>query len=639
MFAVLAILLAQASPSKAPEVVANLQWAFGRPVVADWQPLLLDLQSASARDLDLDIVVREETSSTRVVRRESLPARGRRRVFLHLPTGRLPHLLPALRPELSVRDAGGRELATFALAAGRTGTPDAVLLGLLAPATAGDLGLGQGWMSSGASVELVRLAPESLPDRWTGLAPLRALLLHDAPLDALTPEQALALRDYVRQGGTLLVPPTAARGGLAHPVLAALAEIRMGAPVLREKAEALRPFGALPPSAPFRVHPLLNGRPLSGLEDAGVAVFDAGFGRVVALPYELHAAPFHGWTGLMNLLGHVVAAGPSGDAAWVQGDGLLGGLDGLERRAQLLGRMESLVNPFPSFLLLVALTGLYLALVGPLNYVVLRRLRMTLLLVVTVPALSVGFLVLTLGLGFLVKGRSTTVTSVTLLSTAEGLPCARETGVTTLFSPTTRAYAVVPPPGRAAIPFRRLYERARGAHDGAPLEVEVVGGEPRLRSAVVGQWESWAMETRAVADLGAGLRWRREGNLVRLENGTPLALERALLVGSGPEAAATPLGAVPPGGTAQAAVDPARWSPLEDLGFGATSLGGLVLEDALADLRGRSRYAAPSPAQVPRADEWLVAVVREAGPGAEVDARRSADSRSLTLLVARRTSP
>jgi hypothetical protein len=635
MLAALLVLLAQAASSKAPpELVVNLQWALGRPVPADWQPLQLDLQSAVARDLDLEIVVQDEVTSARLARRESLPARGRRRLFLYLPAGRHEHAAGVLHPQLSVREAGGRELATFSLAGGRAPSADDLLLGLLTSPAAGDLGLGQGWRTSAAAVELIRLTPELIPDRWTGLAPLRALLLHDAALDALGPEQARALRDYVRQGGTLLLPPTASRDGLSHPVLAALAEIRLGPVETRTGPPALaKRFGAPPSSAPFRVHPVLNGKPLPGLEDLGLASFPAGFGRVVVLPFEIHAAPFHGWNGTTSLLGQLAADAPRGNAAWTQGEGLPGNLGGPDGRTRLLGRMQSLVNPYPSFLLLAALTGLYLGLVGPLNYLALRRLRMTLLLVVTVPAISLGFLAVTLGVAYLVKGRSTTLTSVRMLATADGLPCAREFGVTALFSPSTRAYEVVPPPGRAPLPLLRSDPRQRGLPDAPPLEMEEVGGDSRVRSVTVGQWQSWALETRALVELGRGIRWRAREGALRVDNGSPLAIERALFVSQGDLVSATPVGAVESGGSAEVRLDPSRWSPLEDLGFGELSLGAKAVGDCFAELRTAGRYRSSQDALRPA--DLLLCVVREAGPGVEVDARRSGDSRSLTLLVVR----
>src|SRR5688572_32817836 len=112
----LAALALQAAAPGRPgqaEIVANLQWTLGRPVDAEWQPVDVDLQSAVAKDLDVQIVIDEEVSRTRVVRRETVPAGGRRRLCLHLPTGRLGSAAFSARAVMTVRGPGGRELATF----------------------------------------------------------------------------------------------------------------------------------------------------------------------------------------------------------------------------------------------------------------------------------------------------------------------------------------------------------------------------------------------------------------------------------------------------------------------------------------------------------------------------------------------
>ncbi len=631
--ALVALAFAQAKPKAPPEIVANLQWVLGRPADTEWQPLHLDLQSAATNDLDVEILVHDPASRSRLVRRELVPAGGRRKLFLHLPTGRMGYGTSSIRPELTVRTPEGRLLASFLLGSARAWSEEDTLVGLLTAAPSADA---QGWRAGGANVELLRLTPEFMPDRWTGLAPLRALILHDAPLDALGPEQARALRDYVRQGGVLILTPGAARTPWSHPAVAAIAEIRSGEPRTRDSFPALhRKYPAFLAGAPaFRFHPILEGKPLPDLEDLGIRRFDAGFGRVVALPFDLRQAPFDSWPGLPALLNDLMAPAPRADLAWAGGAGLPGELAGGGGRSFVLGRMLSLVNPYPSFLLLAGLTVFYLLLVGPLNYALLRRLRMTLLLVVTVPAVSIAFLSLTLGIAYLVKGSTTTVTSVRLLTAVESLPCAREIGVTAVFSPSTRDYVVTPPAEHAALPFDRTASPDRRPQPPAPIEAEEPSAGPRFRSVAIGQWQSWALETRAIVDLGTGIRWSSRGGLLRVENGSALDIQRAVFIRARHGGFASPVGAVAPGQAVESPLDESRWMPLDDLGFDASSLGQRVLAPPLAALR---RDGADDPRR--RQVEWLVCVIRDGRPGVEVDARRAGDSRSLTLLFVRGELP
>ena len=638
--ALLALLAAQAQPpAKKAEIVANLQWSLGRPVDAEWQPLDLELQSAVPKDLDVQIVVEEEVSRTRLVRRETVPGGGRRRLFLHLPTGRHGALALSMRPELKVRAADGRELAAFSLTAGgRAWSQDEILVGLVTSDTSPDSAFGLGWKAAGSNVEVARMPADRLPDRWIGLAPLRMVLIHDAPLDVLSPDQSAALRDYVRQGGTLILSPGAAKNPFGHPAIAAIAEIESDAPVTRTELPGLtRRYVPFQAKTPFRFTPPRNGAEIPGLEESGIVRFEAGFGQVVVLPFDLVKAPFDGWPGTIRLMTDLILGARRADLAWASGSGLPPELGQGVRRGNVLSRMLSLINPYPSWPLLAGLSLLYLLLVGPLNYLLLRRLRMTLLLVATVPAISVLFLVLTFGLAYLIKGGTTTVTSLRVLATQPGFPCARETRLTAVFSPSTRAYDVVPPPGRAALPIDRALLNPEERQDRpAALDVED-GSAPSFKGVSIGQWQSWAFETRAMADLGKGIRWESGADRLKVINGSGLAIERAILVRAGRGGWASPLGAVAPGATAEAPLDTGRWSPLEDLGFDERSLGARVLGGPLGGLR--LLYQRDDGQALTRQEEFLVCVLREEGPGPEINARLSGDSRSVSVLFVRKDRP
>src|SRR5204862_2278455 len=85
---------------------------------------------------------------------------------------------------------------------------------------------------------------------------------------------------------------------------------------------------------------------------------------------------------------------------------------------------------------------------------VLCQLRPPLLLAVTGPCISLGFLAIIVLLGYLLKGTSTVAHSARLLSPRSGLEVARESHLYTLFSPATRTYDVSFEPGTYG-PFDR----------------------------------------------------------------------------------------------------------------------------------------------------------------------------------------
>src|SRR5262249_51212688 len=137
---------------------------------------------------------------------------------------------------------------------------------------------------NGLEVRVARIAADTLPDRWAGLAALDLLVIHDAPLDELTTDQARALADYGRQGGSVLLAPGPTKGWLSHPVLASLAPLRVAPPQTLSSVEGLnRTYGEFRGAEPFLVHPLLNGRPFKPTTGQDLVHFSTGFGRVYAV--------------------------------------------------------------------------------------------------------------------------------------------------------------------------------------------------------------------------------------------------------------------------------------------------------------------------------------------------------------------
>src|SRR4029079_14409017 len=118
---------------------------------------------------------------------------------------------------------------------------------------------------NGVEVRFGKLSSATFPDRWLGLASLDLLIVHDAAFDELTPDQARALSDYVRRGGTALYSPGASSGWLAPPVLTALARVRAGpAAAVTSMPGLSTAYGPFRGAESFLVQPLLNGSPAIG---------------------------------------------------------------------------------------------------------------------------------------------------------------------------------------------------------------------------------------------------------------------------------------------------------------------------------------------------------------------------------------
>ncbi len=238
--------------------------------------------------------------------------------------------------------------------------------------------------------------PEDLPDRWHGYLGLKALVWLDADAaEVREPTQIEALRQWIASGGHLVIAradtaglagtfleglaPAAFRGAGTHSSWDALAEWCGAAEVPSGEAAVLhaRPRG---------------GRVLIGTDDRPLAIAAPfGRGRVTFLPFDPSRPPFSGWaSGELfwgKLLG-LLPLPPRDEERAVENRGLARAL-GSRALAGLLGQHPEM--PLPSLGWAFFMILFYLALVGPVDYLVLRRLRRMELTWITFPSCALVF--------------------------------------------------------------------------------------------------------------------------------------------------------------------------------------------------------------------------------------------------------
>ena len=611
---VLALLLAlssaeglAAAQDRAPEVVVNADWALGQPVAGEWQSVLVELQNTGAKDREVVVEVQEEFSNLRLRRAETVTAGGRRRFHLSLPLGGVGRQILPKGLRVRALDPAGKEIHGSSPPTNTTGwSPGTTVIAVLTRDRAVEGKLRFPPRRGAGTVNVVFPSTRTFPDHWTALEGVRALVLHDAPLAELSPDQARAIRDFAIRGGAVILSPGVQRDAFAHPVVAALAEIRVGEP--RRSSAAGGPE--------FLLHPILNGAefkaPERGVTD-GCRIFECGYGAVLALPFDVALPPLAGSDRLERLW--TLALDLGGSAPSVP-------IDLVDASAAL----TTLVNPYPSFALLVGLSALYLLAVGPVNYLVLRRLRMTLLLVVTVPVISAAFLGVVLGVGYLLKGSSTLVCSLRVFAAREGAPAAVEAQLATVFSPESRAFRVAFPRDRAPLPLDRINPELRELS-----ELRVDDASPRAFDAVaIGQWQTWRATVKSHADLGRGVRFSTENGSLTVSNESPLPILRGVHVRRiADRAVGTPFGALPPAGRAVRELEARTDDPALALAFPPGSVGAALMERA-----SFSAALGVGPGQ-----ELLLCLLADDAPLLEVDSRPAGRERSLAVLTVLKEAP
>lgn len=615
------------TPVAPAEIGATIQFAPQGDLIGPWQAYSVEIDSRTTRTLDLEIRIEDDGALGVATRREQLSPNARKRVFLYAPGVLYSRSVP---PRYRITDAAGKRLAAGMVAVSpRSYVQNVYQVGFFCRVPASEEDFGFPAAANGIEIRFARMSLDTFPDRWVGLAALDLLVVHDVALDELTQDQSRALSDYVRQGGTVLLSPGPTKGWLGHPAIAAFAAVKAGPPAPASSLPALNAaFGDFRRAEPFLVQPLLNGEPFSPRLGRDLVRFDHGFGRTFVIGADLRRAPFDTWTGRRAFWTDVLAAAPR----WYQDDRHTFPSAATARsRIDLFQQMSRLINPYPSVGLILGLAVFFLAVVGPLNYVALWRLRRTLLLVVTVPVISILFLGLIVGLGYLLKGTSTVVHSARLLSTRAGLDCARELQLFSLFSPSTRSYDVSCDPGTFAEPPARWghsEDRFYGRRDLLDTITCETGAGFTLRGLGAGQWQSWDLESRAIRDLGKGVRFDVGGSGVRVRNDSTRHIVRGVFVQTGREAMVAPFGEIAPGGQADGTAAPGLTDPVRALGFGEQSLGDRLL-------RGWLQPAARGPRSSEAFEatkRFLICVVRDDPASIRVDAGLSSRSQTISLL-------
>jgi len=324
---------------------------------------------------------------------------------------------------------------------------------------------------------VMSITPEDLPDRVEGWNMLDRIVWQDVDATRLNTGQLDSLRGWVANGGRLVVA-----GGTAGPrSLAAFPDVLL----------PYRPT-TITDVAPGTLAALLGELPgsatdlpaLSGELTAGRALATVGDDLVVAAerPYGL---------GLVTLLGFDPAADWIADSS--ASDGLWRRLLPPRTSGGLVfsddNMLVSAVSQLPSLALppitgLIVLLGAYILLIGPLNYLVLRRLDRREWAWLTMPLLIVAFTAGAFGFGAALRGNDVIVNEVAIVSGSPGATDGSAQVYVGIFSPSRGRYQVRVPGGALlSSPINDFF----GGQGGVNTQLDVLQGDPaRVRDLAVG---------------------------------------------------------------------------------------------------------------------------------------------------------
>lgn len=386
-----------------------------------------------------------------------------------------------------------------------------------------------------SSIEAVVFPPDEIPENSFGLNSFAALVIGDAATGRWSTEQRAALAAWVARGGRLVVT---------------------GGPNARKVAEGL---GELPPLRP-RDSRTANGITALGSGSLGgqwvlatgelipeatkqaeqdgvplVASRPWGSGTVTSLAFDPGTGTFGAWSGANAFWTRfALDTGMPTSLQAPFGQNSTATFNPIGQQYQITNVLRDLPGlSLPPTWLVGLVLLLFIILIGPVNYLVLRRMDRRELGWITIPVLTIIFALGIYGFGATTKGRSITVNSVSIVRIAPDTRSAELQAFYGIFAPSrgTRDFGV------ASNALFTSFSQS-GLGDSSELGREVIfdqGSNGGVRKASFAQWTQRTVAAQGTIDpaplaIRAELRWVGTKLVGTVTNTTNRQLEDALLV-------------------------------------------------------------------------------------------------------------
>lgn len=507
----------------------------GHVKYGEWLPLRIYLVN-QGDDLTAEVQAFVPSSSGQTVYAAPvpLPAAARKEIELYI-------LPPSFARAITVRLMEGEQVLTETQVDITTHPQNEYLIGVVTVEPTAFAALNGLAFPKRADTRLLSLSLDQLPERAEALRSLDCLILSGVDTSTLTPAQGQAIQLWVESGGRLLIgggagawrtlsglPPDLQIAQVSSSAeLATLDEL---ADFVLEPIQVPGPFLAALPSS-------YQGQVLIGEAQPLLVQKALGNGWVAYLALDPAASPFNAWAGTLPFWQKLLEPGsalPSNIPVDIPARMLEA-----EQMNNALSNLPAL--DLPSIRWLAILFGVYVILIGPINYLLLRRLRRLDWAWVTIPALTLVFSLTGYGLGYGLRGSDVILNQISIIPlTGESNYSAARTYIG-LFSPSRQQYTVEVG-GDALISLLSLSQTGWGGgvsssyYGGPGGSLNVLQGNPAIvRDLSINQWamqtfqaENW-IDTSDMA-LEANLTF--ENNQVRgaLRNRTGHPLRDIILI-------------------------------------------------------------------------------------------------------------
>jgi hypothetical protein len=404
----------------------------------------------------------------------SLPATSRKEFFLYImPEGLMRGFT------VSVLD-GNKALVNTNLNISCASAPT-MLFGILAD-TPSNYGVLNNVQAMTDATQTTQLEITDLPDLAQGWEMLDALIISNVDTGTLSVEQKQALELWLAGGGKLFVT-----GGVQWQSTAAgLGDLLPIQPTSTKKA-ALTALSAyvMDSDNPLESETTVaTGKMQTGanilVEQNGVPLLmekEIGFGKVYYFAADPGLQPLNDWNGMQKIYEHLLAF-KSPKPSWAYGT-----WDSYNASTALSTLPELTL---PSFIYICCWLGLYIVIIGPVNYFVLRRMKRTELSWVTVPVLVIIFTSLAYFSGYAYRGTKPILNRMMFMQGWQGVEKAKTIALVGVYSPTRTTYNVESQEQLLIAPFPSINENLQGGSDWASVKTNNGAILPEVRVEIGG---------------------------------------------------------------------------------------------------------------------------------------------------------
>ncbi len=286
-------------------------------------------------------------------------------------------------------------------------------------------------LAGGYSWEFKVAQPQlrSLPDRAAGYNGVDFLVLYQTPLEVskLSIEKLDAIIDFARGGGVVLLS-AGDRAWFERPELRPLVRFNRVSATPKDETTTLltrleRRYGAKFLGRSRNMTTLdFKAQGFAADPTKGLVAGPCGLGRALVWRINLQDPSVRNWAGMYNFWADLglrqYPNKPRDDYSY--GYGYNPENNPFNRALQRTEILNLAQERSVSAWLVTFIVILYLVLVGPVNYFVLRRLDMRALSIVTIPLLSAVFVLITFAVGYISRGVTTVGRRVTVASVYSG---------------------------------------------------------------------------------------------------------------------------------------------------------------------------------------------------------------------------